>query len=76
MDVTVIGGGVSGLVYAICASRAGNSVTLIESNQRVGKKLLLTGAGRCNLTNVNVNSKAYNNPVFVKKIFEKMLSYT
>lgn len=72
MDVTVIGGGVSGLVYAICASRAGNSVTLIESNQRVGKKLLLTGAGRCNLTNVNVNSKAYNNPVFVKKIFEEV----
>lgn len=72
MDVIVIGGGVSGLVYAICASRAGNAVTLLESNQRVGKKLLLTGAGRCNLTNSNVNSQGYNNPFFVKKILDEV----
>ncbi len=49
--VVVAGGGPSGMMAAIQSARGGNSVTLIERNSRLGKKLLLTGKGRCNLTN-------------------------
>ena len=52
--VAVVGGGASGMVAAIAASRAGAEVFLIEGNDRVGKKLLSTGNGKCNFTNRNV----------------------
>ncbi|MBR5250626.1 MAG: aminoacetone oxidase family FAD-binding enzyme [Clostridia bacterium] len=66
MKVVVIGGGVSGLTYSICSVKYGNQVILLEANARVGKKLLLTGGGRCNITNARVNCDAYNNPSFIK----------
>ncbi len=50
-EVLIIGGGASGLTAAISAARAGAKVTLLEQNKQVGKKLLVTGNGRCNLTN-------------------------
>ena len=49
--VLVIGGGASGLMAAIQAARSGAKVTLLEQNRQVGKKILVTGNGRCNLTN-------------------------
>jgi len=49
--VVVAGGGPAGMMAAIRAARPGNSVTLIEKNSALGRKLLLTGKGRCNLTN-------------------------
>lgn len=49
--VIVVGGGASGLVAAISAAREGANVTIIEHKDRVGKKILSTGNGRCNLTN-------------------------
>lgn len=49
--VIIIGGGASGIVAAISAAREGANVTLIEHKDRVGKKILSTGNGRCNLTN-------------------------
>lgn len=49
--VIVVGGGASGLVAAIIAARNGAAVTIIEQKDRVGKKILSTGNGRCNLTN-------------------------
>ena len=49
--VGIIGGGASGLVAAIGAARNGAEVTVIEHMDRVGKKILSTGNGRCNLTN-------------------------
>ena len=49
--VTVVGGGAAGMMAAICAARKGASVTLLEPNERLGKKLNITGKGRCNLTN-------------------------
>ncbi len=49
--VIVVGGGASGLVAAITAAREGAKVTLIEQKDRVGKKILSTGNGRCNFTN-------------------------
>ena len=51
-NVTIIGGGASGLTAAITAASAGARVTLIEQNDRVGKKILSTGNGRCNYTNL------------------------
>ncbi len=49
--VIVVGGGSSGMMAAISAARSGANVTLLERKDRVGKKLLVTGNGRCNLTN-------------------------
>ncbi len=50
-DVIVVGGGAAGMFAAITAAEQGNSVLLLERNDRLGKKLLITGKGRCNVTN-------------------------
>lgn len=50
-QIIVIGGGAAGMLAALTAAQAGASVTLIEQNQKVGRKLYITGKGRCNLTN-------------------------
>ena len=50
-DVIVIGGGPAGMFSAITAARQGSKVLLLEANGRLGKKLLITGKGRCNVTN-------------------------
>ena len=50
-DVIVIGAGTSGMMAAISAAENGANVLLIEKNKKVGKKLLMTGGGRCNVTN-------------------------
>ena len=49
--LVVVGGGAAGMMAAICAARAGAPVTLLEPNERLGKKLNITGKGRCNVTN-------------------------
>lgn len=60
-DTIIIGGGASGLMCAISAKQknAGKKIAIIEKNDRVGKKLLATGNGRCNLTNQNININRY-----------------
>ena len=50
-DVIVVGGGPAGMFAAITAARRGKQVLLLERNDRMGKKLLITGKGRCNVTN-------------------------
>lgn len=50
-DVIVIGGGASGMMAATTAASLGKSVLLIDKNERLGRKLLITGKGRCNITN-------------------------
>ena len=50
-DVIVIGGGPAGMFAAITAAKQGSKVLLLEANGRLGKKLLITGKGRCNVTN-------------------------
>ncbi|OTN77188.1 hypothetical protein A5886_002285 [Enterococcus sp. 8G7_MSG3316] len=50
-DVIVVGAGTSGMMAAITAAQQGARVLLIEKNKKIGKKLLLTGGGRCNVTN-------------------------
>ena len=50
MRVIVIGGGPAGMMAAISAAENGNEVTIIEKNKTLGKKLLIKGKGRCNIT--------------------------
>jgi hypothetical protein len=50
MKVVIIGGGPAGMLAAISSSRNGNDVTLLEKNNQLGKKILITGKGRCNIT--------------------------
>jgi predicted Rossmann fold flavoprotein len=66
--VFVIGGGAAGLSAAIAAARRGVDVTLLEGTARVGQKILATGNGRCNLTNLDVVPSAYNRPDFVEPV--------
>ena len=49
--VIVVGGGASGLMSAIWSAKCGNEVILLESNEKLGKKIYITGKGRCNLSN-------------------------
>jgi predicted Rossmann fold flavoprotein len=65
-SVAIIGGGAAGLTAAISAARLGADVTLLEVAPRVGKKILVTGNGRCNLTNTAIAPGAYNHPDFVE----------
>ena len=51
MKVIVVGGGASGMMCAVLLAQRGAEVTLIEKNEKLGKKLFITGKGRCNLTN-------------------------
>lgn len=71
--VFVIGGGASGMLAAIAAARNGHTVELFEKNEKLGKKLYITGKGRCNLTNACDNDTFFNhivsNPKFLFKAF-------
>lgn len=60
MTAAVIGGGASGLMAAQCAAQAGARVLVLEQQARVGKKILSTGNGRCNLLNARVAASAYH----------------
>lgn len=59
-DVLIIGGGASGLIAACALALRGRRVVLVEKQNRVGRKLLATGNGRCNLTNLNASAKDYH----------------
>lgn len=68
--VVIIGGGASGMIAAIQAARTGAAVTLLEHNEKPGKKILATGNGRCNLTNLVQEPSRYRSsqPDFPWKI--------
>lgn len=67
-DVIVIGGGAAGLFCAIEAGKRGRKVIVIEHNDRVGKKIAISGGGRCNFTNVYTSPQSFlsSNPHFSK----------
>ena len=71
--VIIIGGGPAGMVAAIMTARNGHDVTLLEQNEKLGKKLYITGKGRCNLTNVvDVDAlikQVVSNPKFLYSSF-------
>ena len=70
-EIIVIGGGASGILAAIVARRNGANVTLLEKNPRIGKKILATGNGRCNYTNVLASAADYNHPDFVAPVLDR-----
>ena len=69
--VAVIGGGAAGLMAALEAARGGASVTIFEHKDRIGKKILMTGNGKCNFSNLSFSDKDYytNNYEFLNSIF-------
>ncbi len=71
MNIIIIGGGASGLVSAIIAKRNGANVTILEKNKQCGKKLLITGNGRCNFWNEQQDIKFYHSNNI--DIFEQFL---
>ena len=58
-DIAVIGGGPAGMMAAGTAAAAGADVVLLEKNRRPGKKLLITGKGRCNITNADFDPQSF-----------------
>ena len=58
-EIAVIGGGASGLMAAITAKKTGKEVVILERKDRILKKVLITGNGRCNITNVNADISNY-----------------
>lgn len=72
-DIIVIGGGASGMMAAIAAANIGRKVVVIEQNDRLGKKLLSTGNGRCNYTNLNQKPEFYDsdNEMFAWEIIRR-----
>ncbi|MDD7305941.1 MAG: NAD(P)/FAD-dependent oxidoreductase [Peptoniphilaceae bacterium] len=67
VDIAVIGGGPSGAFAAIWSKNANNRVTIFEKNEKLGKKLYITGKGRCNLTNAKIYDEFLENIVVNKK---------
>ncbi|HSG92832.1 MAG TPA: aminoacetone oxidase family FAD-binding enzyme, partial [Methylotenera sp.] len=67
-DVIVLGGGAAGMMCALTAGQRGRTVLLLEGSNKVGKKILMSGGGRCNFTNLNVDAQQYisHNPHFCK----------
>lgn len=66
-DVIIIGAGASGLMCAIEAGKRGRSVLILEKSNKVGKKILMSGGGKCNFTNYHIEPENYisHNPHFV-----------
>src|SRR5260370_13428928 len=67
-DVIVLGGGAAGLMCAIEAGKRGRRVALLERAERIGKKILISGGGRCNFTNLHCRPENFlsANPHFAK----------
>ncbi|PJI08495.1 MULTISPECIES: NAD(P)/FAD-dependent oxidoreductase [Clostridium] len=73
MDIIIIGGGASGMMAAITAKDCGFNPVILEGNDRIGKKILATGNGRCNITNENINFSHYHstNPGFFEHVISE-----
>ena len=66
-NVIITGGGPAGMMAAIIAARRGFKVTLVEKNEKLGKKLFITGKGRCNITNAGDTEDLFNSIVTNRK---------
>jgi len=71
--VIVIGGGAAGMMAAYSAAQSGHQVILLEKNEKLGKKLFITGKGRCNLTNVCSMENFFTNIVMNEKFLYSSL---
>ena len=76
-DVIIIGGGAAGLMCAIESGKRGRRTLVIEHCDKVGKKILISGGGRCNFTNMNIGPHAYlsNNEHFCKSALSRYTQY-
>lgn len=72
-DIIIIGAGASGIMAAITAKNLGADAAIIERNNRIGKKLITTGNGRCNISNENLNYKRFHSEN--KEFFYSTLDY-
>ncbi|PTB83615.1 aminoacetone oxidase family FAD-binding enzyme [Sulfurovum lithotrophicum] len=72
VNMIVVGAGAAGLVATITNARAGNKVTLLEQNNKIGKKILVSGNGKCNIDNkyINLNRFHSQNPPFVEEVLK------
>ncbi len=82
--VIIVGGGAAGMMAAISASKEGKKVCILEKNEKLGKKLFITGKGRCNITNAcpadEFLTHVVTNPRFLYSTFsqfnnEDMMDY-
>ena len=71
--VAVVGGGAAGMMAAVSAAQEGKTVVLYEKNEKLGKKLFITGKGRCNVTNACETEELFagvvSNPKFLYSAF-------
>src|SRR5690554_4421462 len=74
MNVIVIGGGASGVMHALYLKHLNSdiNVTILEQNDRILKKLLKTGNGRCNISNSLMEAKFYNNEKVISNLYNKV----
>ncbi len=71
-EMVIVGGGAAGLAAAVLCARNGVNVTLLEQNDRLGKKILVSGNGKCNIGNKTVSPERFHsqNPAFVKTVLK------
>ena len=76
-DIVVLGAGASGLMCGIAAGKRGRSVVILEHTDRIGNKILISGGGRCNFTNLTVDSEDYisGNPRFCTSALARFSQY-
>jgi predicted Rossmann fold flavoprotein len=74
-EMIVVGAGAAGLIASITSARAGQSVTLLEQNNKIGKKILVSGNGKCNIDNKYINTNRFHsqNPGFIEEVLEDYL---
>lgn len=72
-DVVVVGGGAAGLMCAITAGQRGRRTVVLEGSNKIGKKILMSGGGRCNFTNLHIDPSHFisSNPHFCKSALSR-----
>lgn len=73
VDVLIIGAGAAGLMCAIESGKRSRKVLVLDHTNKPGKKILMSGGGRCNFTNLDVNKKCFisNNPHFCQSALSR-----
>jgi len=72
-DTIILGAGAAGLMCAITAAQRGRNVLVLERSNKIGKKILMSGGGRCNFTNLHVSPARFlsANPHFCKSALSR-----
>ena len=72
-DAIILGGGAAGLMCALTAGKRGKRVLVLEASNKLGKKILMSGGGRCNFTNLDIQSENFlsQNPHFCKSALKQ-----